>query len=299
MKIKTSRSRKIFMVCNYVFLVIVGAICLLPFVNIIAVSLSGATPVSMGAVTLWPKEFTWKSYEFIMKNSNFISSFFVSVRRVFVGVTVNLILIILTAYPLSYGKNKLRIRNVYAWFFVVTMLFNAGIVPTFLVVRYTGLMNSFWSLILPTALPVSSMLIVMNFIRGLPKELREVAFLDGAGHGRTLFYIILPLLKPALATVALFSIVSHWNTWLDGMLYISRSENQPLQTYLRTIIVNPALFLSNNTSVSSELVDIMNHVNTRTIKAAQLVIAAVPMLVVYPFVQKYFTSGLVMGSVKG
>ena len=299
MKIKTSKSRKVFIVCNYVFLVIVGLICLLPFVNIIAVSLSGATPVSMGTVTLWPKEFTLKSYKFIMENANFISSFMISVLRVLVGVTVNLVLIILTAYPLSYEKNQFHARNIYAWFFVVTILFNAGIIPTFLTVRYTGLMNSFWSLILPTALPVSSMLVVMNFIRGLPKELEEAAFLDGAGHGQTLFKIILPLLKPSLATVALFSIVSHWNTWLDGMLYISRSENQPLQTYLRTIIVNPALFLSNSTSVSSGLMDIMNYINTRTIKAAQLVIAAIPMLVIYPFLQKYFTSGLVMGSVKG
>lgn len=299
MKAHTSKSRKIFIVCNYIFLTAIGIICLLPFVNIIAISFSGSTPVSMGTVTFWPKEFTLKSYKFIMENSNFIRSFMVSVLRVIVGVTVNLILIVLTAYPLAFEKNHFRARNIYAWFFVITILFNAGVIPTFLIVRYTGLMNSFWSLILPTALPVSSMLVVMNFIRSLPKELEEAAFLDGAGHVKTLFMIILPLLKPALATVALFSIVSHWNTWLDGMLYISRPENQPLQTYLRTIIVNPALFLSNSTSVSAGLVDIMNYINTRTIKAAQLVIVAIPMIVIYPFVQKHFTSGLVMGSVKG
>lgn len=291
--------KKVFTIWNYVFLTAAGLICLLPFINIIAVSFSSAMPVSLGEVTLFPKGFTLKSYEFIMANSDFISSFYVSVMRVMLGAAVNLLLIILTAYPLSFEQHKFHARNIYAWFFVMTILFNAGVIPTFLIVRYTGLMNSIWALILPTALPVFSMLVVMNFIRGLPDELEEAAFLDGANYVQTLFRIILPLLKPSLATVALFSIVTHWNSWFDGMLYISRPENQPLQTYLRTIIVNPALFLSNSTSVSSKLIDIMNVINTRTIKAAQMVIAAVPMLVVYPFIQKYFTSGLVVGSVKG
>lgn len=291
--------KKVFTIWNYIFLTAAGLICLLPFINIIAVSFSSAMPVSLGEVTLFPKGFTLKSYEFIMANSDFISSFYVSVIRVILGAAVNLLLIILTAYPLSFEKHKFHARNIYAWFFVMTILFNAGVIPTFLIVRYTGLMNSIWALILPTALPVFSMLVVMNFIRGLPDELEEAAFLDGANYVQTLFRIILPLLKPSLATVALFSIVTHWNSWFDGMLYISRPEDQPLQTYLRTIIVNPALFLSNSTSVSSKLIDIMNVINTRTIKAAQMVIAAVPMLVIYPFVQKYFTSGLVVGSVKG
>lgn len=299
MEIKTSPSRKVFLILNYVFLALSGILCILPFINLLAISFSSATPVSMGEVSFWPKEFTLKSYEFIMQNTTFFKSFFVSIARVALGVTVNLLLIVLTAYPLSKSKNQFRARNIYSWFFVITILFNAGMIPTFLIVRYTGLKNTIWSMILPGALPVFSMLVVMNFLRGLPKELEEAAYLDGASHIQTLFHVILPLLKPALATVALFSIVSHWNSWFDGMLYMSRPEQQPLMTYLRTIIVNPSLFLSNSTSVSSALSEASQYINTRTIRAAQLIIAAFPMLVVYPFIQKHFTTGLVMGSVKG
>lgn len=299
MKIKTSPSRKVFLVLNYVFLVLSGILCILPFINLLAISFSSATPVALGDVSFWPKEFTLKSYEFIMQNTTFFKSFFVSIARVALGVTVNLLLIVLTAYPLSKSKDQFRARNIYSWFFVITILFNAGMIPTFLVVRYTGLKNSIWSMILPGALPVFSMLVVMNFLRGLPKELEEAAYLDGANHIQTLYHVILPLLKPALATVALFSIVSHWNSWFDGMLYMSRAEQQPLMTYLRTIIINPSLFFGNSTSVSSTLSEASQYINTRTIRAAQLIIAAFPMLVIYPFIQKYFTTGLVMGSVKG
>ena len=299
MKIKTSPSRKVFLVLNYLFLALSGIVCILPFVNLLAISFSSATPVALGEVTFWPKEFTLKSYEFIMQNTTFFKSFLVSIVRVVLGVTVNLVLIVLTAYPLSKSKEQFRARNVYSWFFVITILFNAGMIPTFLVVRYTGLKNTIWSMILPGALPVFSMLVVMNFLRGLPKELEEAAYLDGAGHIQTLVRVILPLMKPALATVALFSIVSHWNAWFDGMLYMARSEQQPLMTYLRTIIINPSLFFGNSTSVSSTLSEASKYINTRTIRAAQLIIAAFPMLVIYPFIQKYFTTGLVMGSVKG
>lgn len=299
MKIKKSPSRKVFLVINYIFLAFSGVLCILPFISLLAVSFSSATPVALGEVMFWPKEFTLKSYEFIMRNTTFFKSFFVSIVRVVLGVTVNLVMIVLTAYPLSKSREQFRARNVYSWFFVVTILFNAGMIPTFLVVRYTGLKNTIWSMILPGALPVFSMLVVMNFLRGLPKELEEAAYLDGAGHIQTLIHVVLPLMKPALATVALFSIVSHWNSWFDGMLYMSRPEQQPLMTYLRTIIINPSLFFSSSTSVSSSLSEVSKYINTRTIRAAQLIIAAFPMLVIYPFIQKYFTTGLVMGSVKG
>lgn len=299
MKVKTSPSRKAFLVLNYVFLTLSGTLCILPFLNLLAISFSGATPVALGEVTFRVKEFTLKSYEFIMRNTTFFKSFLVSVARVVLGVAVNLVLIVLTAYPLSRSREQFRARNVYSWFFVITILFNAGMIPTFLVVRYTGLKNTIWSMILPGALPVFSMLVVMNFLRGLPRELEEAAYLDGANHIQTLFRVILPLMKPALATVALFSIVSHWNSWFDGMLYMARPEQQPLMTYLRTIIINPSLFFGNSTSVSSTLSEASKYINTRTIRAAQLIIAAFPMLVIYPFIQKYFTTGLVMGSVKG
>ena len=298
MKIKTSASRKIFIACNFLFLTAAGTICLLPFINLLAISFSSPEAVNMGRVTFWPKEFTLSSYSFIIENTIFLRTFFNSVWRVVLGVAVNLTLVVLTAYPLSREKDQFRSRNIYAWFFVITILFNGGMIPTFMVVRYTGLMNTIWSLILPGALPVFSMLVVMNFLRSLPRELEEAAFIDGANHIQTLFHIILPVLKPSLATVALFGIVSHWNSWFDGMLYMQLPENQPLQTYLRTIIINPAVFFSSNT-VSANLAETLKQINPRTVKSAQLLIATFPVLIAYPFLQKHFTTGLVMGSVKG
>ena len=298
MKIKKSIPRKTFLAANTCFLLATGLICLLPFVNLLAISLSSQEAVGLGEVTFWPKDFTVSSYSFIIDNTIFIRTFMNSVVRVLLGVSINLVLIVLTAYPLSRSKEQFTARNAYSWFFVVTILFSGGMIPTFMVVRYTGLMNTIWSLVLPTALPVFSMLVVMNFLRALPKELEEAAFIDGASHIQTLFRIILPVLKPSLATVALFSIVTHWNAWFDGMLYMNRAESQPLQTYLRTIIINPGVFFSNNT-VTADVVEILRQISPRTIRSAQLLIATIPMLLAYPFLQKHFTSGLVMGSVKG
>ena len=144
-----------------------------------------------------------------------------------------------------------------------------------------------------------SMLVVMNYIRGLPKELEEAAFIDGAGHMQTLLHVVLPICKPTLATVALFSFFGHWNSWFDGMIYMNTIENYPLQSYLQTVVINPEAFFRNATNISQELATYLNHVNARTTNAAQLFLATVPILCVYPFLQKYFTTGLVMGSVKG
>lgn len=299
MKIKESIWRRIFLVCNIIFLLIVGVCCLLPFVHMLAVSLSDKMPVSQNKVVFWPVDFTFKSYEFITQSNTFMNSLFNSVKRVGLGLGVNLLLIELTAYPLSHEKEQFRARSIYAWFFIITILFNGGMVPTYMVVRYTGLLDTLGALVLPGAIPVFSMLVVMNFFRQLPKELQEAALIDGASHVDTLFRIILPVSLPALATVSLFSIVNHWNAWFDGLLYMNRETNYPLQTYLQTVIINPEHFFRNTTNLSSQAQSIVNAINVRTTKSAQLFLATIPVLVVYPFLQKYFTTGLVMGSVKG
>ena len=299
MKIKTSIPRKTFIAGNYIFLVLTGVICLLPFINLFAISFSSQAEVSLGNVSFIPRDFTLSSYNFIIENTDFIRAFFVSILRVLLGLIVNLSLIVLVAYPLSKNNKQLPFRNVYAWFFVITILFNGGLIPTFMIVRYTGLLDSIWALVLPGALPVFSMLVVMNFLRSLPAELEEAALIDGANYLQILIYIILPVVKPALATVALFSIVFHWNSWFDGMIYIQRPENLPLQSYLQTIIINPGVLFSTNINISADLAETLRQISPRTIRAAQLLIAAIPVLIVYPFLQKYFSTGLVLGSVKG
>ena len=236
---KESVPRRIFLVCNTVFLLIVALVCILPFINLLAVSFSEKVAVAAGEVTFFPIGFTIVSYDFITNTSKFIQSLLVSLERTAIGVPLNLLMIILTAYPLSKSKKDFRARSIFSWFFVVTILFNAGLIPTYMVVRTTGLIDKIWALVLPGALPVFSMLVVMNYMRSLPKELEEAAYIDGATHVQTLIRVILPVATPTIATVALFSFVAHWNSWFDGMIYMNKIQHYPLQTYLQTVVVNP------------------------------------------------------------
>jgi putative aldouronate transport system permease protein len=286
-------------VCNTAFLLIVALVCIAPFINLLAVSFSDKVAVASGEVTFFPVGLTLISYQFIAKTVKFFQSVLVSLERVAVGVPLNLLLIVLTAYPLSKLKKDFRARNVFSWFFVVTLLFNAGLIPTYMVVRYTVLMDKIWALVLPGALPVFSMLVVMNYLRSLPMELEEAAYLDGASHVQTLVRVILPVSMPTIATVTLFSFVAHWNSWFDGMIYMNKIQHYPLQTYLQTIVVNPEEFLRANTDLSGNLLKYLALVSARTTGAAQMFLAMIPILCIYPYLQKYFTTGLVMGSVKG
>lgn len=298
-KTKTSPSRKLFLVINYIVLTIVSLMCILPFINLLAISFSDKTAVAANAVSFWPVGFNTAAYEFILGNDQFLRALWISVQRTVLGVLVNIILIILTAYPLSKSTQDFRLRNVFSWFFVVTILFSGGLIPTYMIVKYTGLMDTIWALVLPGAVQVFNMLVVMNYMRSLPKELEEAAYIDGAGHFQTLFNVILPVCTPTLATVTLFSFVGHWNSWYDGMIYMNTVDKYPLQTYLQTIVINPEAFFRNATNISAELGNFLNLVSARTTNAAQLFLATIPILCVYPFLQKYFTTGLVMGSVKG
>jgi len=302
MRIKKSVPRKTFLFFNSVFLLAVAFICVLPFVNLLAVSFSSKTSVVARQVTFWPVDFTVSAYSFIMKNSAFGKSLIVSVQRALLGVAVNLTLIVLTAYPLSKPKEHFAGRSIYSWYYVITILFSGGLIPSYMIVRYTGLINSIWALVLPGALPVFSMLVVMNFMRSLPVELEEAAYIDGANHIDTLFRVILPVSTPALATVTLFSFVGHWNSWFDGIIYMNKVDSYPLQSYLQTMVVNPEAFFRNMAITgqgSSEIMVYLSLINARTANAAQLFLATVPILCVYPFLQRYFTTGLILGSVKG
>ncbi|SFJ85621.1 putative aldouronate transport system permease protein [Paenibacillus sp. UNC496MF] len=298
MRIKASVPRRLFLAANLVFLLVVALLCIAPFINLLAVSFSDKTAVAAGEVTFFPVGFTTVSYEFITNTSKFFMSLLVSLRRTALGVPINLLLIILTAYPLSKSRTDFRPRSLFSWFFVVTILFNAGLIPTYMVVKSTGLIDSVWSLVLPGALPVFSMLVVMNYMRSLPKELLEAAYIDGAGHVQTLLRVVLPVSAPTIATVTLFAFVDHWNSWFDGMIYMNQIEKYPLQTYLQTVVVNPEEFIRNNTDLSGNLSKYLSLVSARTTGAAQMFLAMIPILCIYPYLQKYFTTGLVMGSVK-
>lgn len=291
---RTSWGRRLFVVLNYVFLTALSLTCLLPILHVLAISFSSSAMASAGEVVLWPVDFTLKSYEYVLGKEAFVQSILVTLQRVSLGVTLNMLLTIVIAYPLSKEVQGFRYRTWYAWFFVFTILFSGGIIPWYFTINETGLIDTIWALILPGAVPVFNVILLLNFFRGLPKELEEAAFIDGAGHLQILFRLFVPLSKPALATILLFTVVGHWNSWFDGLVLMNRPEHYPLQSYLQTVVIMQDL-----SSMTLEDAKMLAEISDRTTKAAQIFLAAFPVLLVYPFLQKYFVKGIVLGSVKG
>ncbi|MFD0715460.1 carbohydrate ABC transporter permease [Paenibacillus sp. GCM10027626] len=283
-----------FTILNYSFLIVLSLVCVLPLIHVFAISLSSSELAAAGAVKLWPQGFNWHSYEFVLQKGEFFSAFFVSVQRVLLGTFVNMLLTILVAYPLSKESSAFFGRTAYAWFFVFTILFSGGLIPWYMTIKGTGIMDSLWALVLPGALPVFNAILLLNFFRGIPKALEEAAFVDGAGHQTTLWRIFIPLSKPALATITLFAVVGHWNAWFDGLILMNSPRHYPLQSYLQTVMVT-----FNPMNMNIEDIKKLSQISNRTLKAAQIFLAALPILLVYPFLQKYFVKGIVLGSVKG
>lgn len=286
-------SRRLFMVYSYIVLIAVALLCLFPLVHVLALSLSSATAAGGGRVVLWPVEFTTKAYEYAMSRPAFVDAFVVSLKRVVLGTLVNMVLTVLVAYPLSKDSSRFRWRTAYVWFFVLTLLFSGGLIPLYTVVRETGLLDSIWALILPNAVPVFNVVLLLNFFRAIPNELEEAALMDGAGHWTILREIYLPLSKPALATLALFTVVTHWNSWFDGLIFMNSPANYPLQSYLQTL-VQQDLFVFSGADQR-----LLQFISDQTLRASQIFLAALPILLIYPFLQRYFVKGVVLGSVKG
>ena len=291
MQYKT-RANRIFHFVNIFILAVVSLLCVLPFINLLAISFSDSAAVAAGAVGFTPVDFTLSAYEYALKGGKFIRALFISFERVFLGVGLNLILMVLTAYPLSKTRKKVAGRNIYMVYFVITMLVSGGMIPTYLVVTGLGLKDTIWALILPGALPVYNMVILMNFMRGIPEEIEEAAAIDGASPFQILTRVLLPILKPALATVGLFCIVTHWNDWFSGMIYMNNPDNYPLQTYLQSLLQNFEQLL--RTQSSQDIQALLAQMDARTGRAAQLFLGAIPVMVIYPFLQKYFTANSVL-----
>ena len=275
-----------------ILLVLTGMLCFVPFWYIVCQSFSSNEAISAGKVGLLPVEFQLDSYLYVLKRAPFWKAAWITVLRVAVGLPLGMFLLVTAAYPLSKGK-RFPGRDFYVWFIFFTMLFHDGLIPTYLVVRELGLLNTVWAMILPCAVNVFNMLLVLSFFRQLPVELEESASLDGAGHWRILWSIFLPVSKPVLATVALFTLVQHWNSWFDGMIYM-KADRYPLQTYLRSIIIS---FNFSNLTPLEQMQ--LSNFNENALKSAQMVIGTIPILLVYPFLQRYFVSGITLGSVKG
>ena len=289
-----SKGEKIFNVINSIFLVAVALFCLAPMVYMLAVSLSDNAQVVAGNVTFWPKKFTTATYEYLLGYQAFWKSMGISVVRTALSLVFTLTLTVLSAYPLSKSPKKFYGRSIFAWYFFIPMLIKGGLIPTYMIISRLGLIGSLWALILPSAVTVFYVMLLLNFFRGLPEELEEAALLDGAGQWTILFRVFLPLATPALATIAVYCSLAQWNEWFNGIIYMKTPSQYPLMSYLQATVLNVDM-----ESLSAEEQQKMASIGSDTYQAAQLFIAALPMLCIYPFMQKYFTKGLVMGSVKG
>ncbi|SEG45011.1 carbohydrate ABC transporter permease [Paenibacillus sp. UNC499MF] len=285
--------RRLFLIGNAVFLALISFACLMPIIHILAISLSSGAAASAGKVLLWPVDFTTAAYDNVFGKPEYLRAFWISVQRVVLGTAISMFLTILTAYPLSKDPRVFRMRTFYVWIFVFTILFSGGLIPWYMTIKTLGLIDTVWALVLPGALPVFNVILLLNFYRSLPKELEESARIDGAGHFATLWKIYAPLSLPALATTGLFTVVGHWNSWFDGMILMNHPDKYPLQTFLQTIIINMDFRF-----IKAQDAELLVKLSDRTSKAAQIFVAAFPVLLVYPFLQRFFIKGIVMGSVK-
>jgi putative aldouronate transport system permease protein len=277
-----------------IILVLVGLalMTLLPLIHTVALSFSDKAAANAGIVGLLPIKFTTAPYEYIVNDSKFFRAFAVVLERVILGGGINFILTILMAFPLSREVKRFPGRNIAMWILVFAMLFSAGLVPWYMTIRALGLIDTIWALILPTAVPIWNVILLMNFFRNVPKELDEAAVIDGADPWTMLFRIYLPISLPALATVTLFSLVGHWNAWFDGLILMNRPENYPLQTYIQQLVI------ANRSDLAIVDKSMMGLISDSTLNSAKLVVSTIPVLLVYPFLQKYFVHGIMLGSVK-
>lgn len=280
----------------YFIVFLLGLVCLFPMINIVAVSLSGSAAVAANKVGFLPVDFTVAAYEKILGDSQFWRSFGISATRVVLGLILNLVLITLMAYPLSKTKKEFRGRNIYMNLLIFAMLFNGGMIPSYIVIKNLGILNTMGALVLPGAVPIFSVIMVMNFFMGVPKSLEEAAVIDGAHPLQVLTKVYLPCSKPVIATIALFSIVGNWNDFFSGLIYMTKVSNYPLQTYIHSLSVKIEDLLNAGGSVSS-IMNVMD-ISAQNLNAAKIVVSVIPLLLIYPLLQKYLITGIVVGSVK-
>ncbi|MBH5318382.1 carbohydrate ABC transporter permease [Paenibacillus sp. GSMTC-2017] len=281
---------RIFNVFNNIFLAVISIGCLLPLFHLLMVSLSDTSAANAGLVTFWPINFNVDAYARTFENENFMTSLIVSLKRTIIGTALALVVNSLAAYALSKDNRIFPGRNGYLWYFIVTMLFSVGLIPGYILILKLGLLNNLFALILPGLVAVYNVILLLNFFRNVPKELEEATFIDGAGHFRSFISIYLPISMPAIATIALFTMVGHWNAYFDGLIYMKGVENLPLASFMQTLIVQ-----GSKTGFDLLVIESMSE---RTLRASQIFISALPILIVYPLLQRFFVKGIVIGAVK-
>lgn len=288
-----SFGRKLFLGSNIVVLCLLVLSCLLPLWYTLCISLSGKAAVAGGRVSLWPVDFTLSSYEAIVKDMGFLRSAGISAGRVILGTGFSLTVILLMAYPLSKSVREFRYRNLFMWILIFCYLFNGGLIPWYIAMKNYGMINTMQGLVLAGGVPVFNVILVMNFFRNIPKSLEEAAIVDGAGAWMILLRIVIPVSKPVIATVTLFTVVNYWNEFFQGLVLSTTEKMYPLQTYIQQMVVT-----LNMTNMTLEQYQKASQLSNQGLNAAKIFVALVPVLAIYPFLQKYFITGITLGAVK-
>ncbi|CQR57248.1 carbohydrate ABC transporter permease [Paenibacillus riograndensis] len=291
--IKTSLGERIFDICNVIVMVLMIILTLYPMLYILFSSLSeGNRLISFDGILLWPQGFSLEGYKAVLNNpvilSGFKNTFFILV----VGLGINMTLTSLGAYFLS--RDGVLLQKPIMFFIVFTMFFQGGLVPFYLIVKSYGLLDSLWALILPTAVSTFNLIIMRTYFMAIPKELEESAFLDGAGHFTILFRIFLPLSMPVVAVLILYYGVGHWNSWFNAMIFLRDQDLFPIQLVVRNIILE-----NDNASMLGTTTLIQSRDVAETLKYAAIIVTTAPILLLYPFLQKYFVKGVMVGALKG
>jgi len=291
---KHSLGSRLFDVFNYGLMLLLIVITVYPLLHVISISLSHADFIALGEVSFFPKGFNIKGYQIIFEKQMLYTSYANTVMYAAVGTLLTLLLTSLMAYPLTVSK--FRIKKTITIFLAVTMFFSGGMIPTYLLMKELHLLNTFWVMVLPGCISAYNVIIFRTFFQNIPSELRESAYMDGANDLTVLFRIYLPLSKALLATFALFTIVGHWNEWFSALIYLRDENRYPLQMFLRSII-----FTQQGYGSSEQATEMIQNrqINPKNIQMAAVVITMAPILCIYPFVQKYFVKGVMVGSIKG
>lgn len=287
---KQSWDNRIFSFSVYVVVILITIMCAVPFINLLAISLSSTSAVQRGQVFLIPKELNISVYKSILSNMSFLRSMGISVLLTFTYVIISVTLTICCAYPLSIPE--LKGKQVILPFIMFTMYFSGGLIPHYLLVDSLGLIDSYWALVLPCALSTYNMIVMRSFFVSIPISLREAALIDGAGDFKVLMSVVLPLSKPSIATISLFYAVSRWNGMQDALLYINDPRKKVLQIYLKQMIQSVEGFAE----IAAEMEE---RPILETVRAGSLMVSLIPVMIIYPFLQKYFVKGVMVGSVKG
>ena len=290
-----TKSEKVYIITAHILLVVLALVTLVPLLSVFITSFVGSSEIARrGQFILWPEHFETAAYTILFHSDKMYTGYMNTLIVVFVGTSLSMLFTICLAYPLS--KKDLRFRNGMLAVVFFTMLFSGGMVPNYILVKELTLLNTRWALILPYLCNTWNMLLMRNFFYAIPSSLEEAAELDGANQYQTLVRVILPLSLPSIATIAMFYGVSYWNAWFPGVMYLTKNNLLPIQNIMRSIIISASGQLEEMGVLMDEVKEMPT---SHTLKCASIVVSTLPILCVYPFIQKYFVKGVMVGSVKG